>query len=90
MLVVFSTTTNSKRYGRNNHNRYFKDWANAQKEMDKQVETLVKDGARIVRTLDRMNVDKGFYEYQKDLQFKEENGEVYEMSLSVYDAYFED
>ena len=48
--------------------RYFKTWDNAKAELQGRLKGLTKDGYAIVtRKIDRMNTEKGFYEYQYDL-----------------------
>ena len=67
--------------------RYFCDWDKARKVMDEDVDICVEvlDGD-ITRTIDRMNVDKGFYMYEKSAKFA--NGET--CTWALIDAYFED
>lgn len=75
---------------KNTFDRYFHEWNNAQEVMDKEVNQHIKEGATLLRSVDRMNVAKGFYEYEKILEKKYENGEVFNFTYALIDAYFGD
>lgn len=72
--------------GRKTH-RYFHRWDKAKEEMDKDVAMCCKDlNGKVVQTIDRMNVAKGWYEYEKTAHFP--NGE--DCRWALLDGYFED
>lgn len=67
--------------------RYFKNYDKAKVELKADVERM-RDTchAKITERIDRMNVDKGFYEYEVRMTLA--NGET--ASLAILDGYFED
>jgi len=69
------------------HDRYFKNYDKAKEELKADVERM-RDicGGKVTERIDRMNVDKGFWEYEVRLTL--ENGET--ASLAIVDGYFED
>lgn len=69
------------------HDRYFKNYDKAKEELKADVERM-RDicGGKVTERIDRMNVDKGFYEYEVRMTL--ENGET--ASLAIVDGYFED
>lgn len=76
-----------KNFGGRKGHRYFRDWNNAKEEMDKDVAMCCKDlNGKVVKTIDRMNVSKGWYEYDKTAHFP--NGE--DCTWALLDGYFED
>jgi len=89
MFTIFTKKTNSSKYGKHTFDRYYKSWKNAKDEMDNEVNQWLGMGATIVWEIDRMNAEKGFYEYQTDLRL-EKDGEVYECSFALVDGYFQD
>ena len=90
MFSIYSKRVKSPKYGEGTpFDRYFHKWENAQKEMDEEVDEWLKEGAKIVRSWDEMNVAKGFYVYQKNLIWETEEG-TYEGTFAVVDGYFQD
>ena len=69
------------------HDRYFKNYDKAKEELKADVERM-RDicGGKVTERIDRMNVDKGFWEYEVRMTL--ENGET--ASLAIVDGYFED
>ena len=68
-------------------NRYFRKWDKAKAEMDKDVKDCCDHlGGHVIETIDRMNVAKGWYEYETKAKFP--NGEV--CTWALIDGYFED
>jgi len=67
--------------------RYFKDYDKAKAEL-KRDEERMRDvcGGKVAERIDRMNEDKGFYEYEVRMTLN--NGEA--CSLAIVDGYFED
>ena len=71
--------------------RYFKDYQNARKaiaEDVKRTKELFEEGGLDVKfeTIDRMNVDKGFWEYE--VRFTNMHGE--RVSYAIVDGHYED
>jgi hypothetical protein len=76
-----------KNFGGRKSNRYFRKWEKAKAEMNKDVQDCCASlGGKVIETIDRMNAEKGFYEYEKRAKFPD--GEV--CSWSLIDGYFED
>ena len=69
------------------HDRYFKNYDAAKRELKADVERM-RDvcGGKVTERIDRMNEDKGFYEYEVRMTL--ENGET--ASHAIVDGYFED
>ena len=69
------------------HDRYFRNYERARQEIKQDVERM-RDicGAKVTETIDRMNEDKGFWEYEVRMALP--NGET--ASLAIVDGYFED
>ena len=74
------------------HDRYFKDHDKAKAELNREVDAVVAwakeqmDYDLKVETIDRMNVEKGFYEYE--MRWTNMMGET--VSHAIVDGYFED
>ena len=82
MFTILHQDFNGRKY-----DRYFHNWDNAKKEMNKSIENTCKTlGGRVVGSVDRMNHEKGFYMYEKTAIFP--NGE--QCVWTLIDAYFED
>lgn len=76
-----------KRVGNRRFDRYYKNWENAQNAMEyEEVADFLNSGYIIKNRIDRMNNEKGFYEYEVTLT--KENEE--EVSLALIDGYFMD
>ena len=89
MFTILLKRVQSKEFGKIEFNRYFKDWDNAREVMDEEVARWINEGAKITTSLDRMNVAKGFYEYQKILKPREDEP-ITEVSYALIDGYFQD
>ena len=89
MFTILLKRVQSKEFGKIEFNRYFKDWDNAREVMDEEVARWFNEGAKITTSLDRMNVAKGFYEYQKILKPREDEP-ITEVSYALIDGYFQD
>ena len=79
-----------KNVGGRIHDRYFKDYDKAKAELKRDVESMrdVCDG-QVTERIDRMNVEKGFYEYE--VRMRVNTGTIVEQaSLAIVDGYFED
>ena len=76
-----------KNVGGRIHDRYFKDYDKAKTELKQDVERM-RDvcGGKVTERIDRMNEDKGFWEYEVRMTLN--NGE--KCTLAVIDGYFED
>lgn len=76
-----------KNVGGRIHDRYFKDYDKAKVELKADVERMrdICDG-QVTERIDRMNEDKGFYEYEVRMTL--DNGET--ASLAIVDGIFED
>lgn len=82
MFVIYT-----KSVGGRKHDRYFKSWENAKKELLTDLKCMTEQlGWKQTRKLDRMNEDKGFYEFEYNLITEE--GE--KVVLALIDSYFED
>ena len=82
MFVIYT-----KSVGGRKHDRYFKSWENAKKELLTDLKCMKEQlGWKQTRKLDRMNEDKGFYEFEYNLMTEE--GE--KVVLALIDSYFED
>ena len=69
------------------HDRYFKSYNKAKKELKADVERMRNVcGGKITERIDRMNKDKGFYEYEVRMTLA--NGE--QASHAIIDGHFED
>jgi len=79
-------TIYSKNVGGRIFDRYFHLWKNAEKLLLEELEGLKKSGWKVTRKTDKMNLEKGFWEYQYDLLTP--NGE--DATLSLLDGYFAD
>lgn len=81
-----------KNVGGRIHDRYFKDYDKAKAELKRDVDAVVawaKEHLNYdikVETIDRMNVEKGFYEYE--VRWTNMEGEA--VSHAIVDGYFED
>ena len=76
-----------KNVGGRIHDRYFKNYHKAKVELEADVERMCDIcHAKITERIDRMNVAKGFYEYEVRMTL--DNGET--ASLAIVDGYFED
>lgn len=72
--------------------RYFKSFNSAKECMLGEIESLKKvygAAARCVRNTDRMNTEKGFYEFEQVWEIETLNGKE-TMSFAIIDGYFED
>lgn len=79
--------TYTKSVGGRKHDRYFKSWENAKKELLADVNRMTTQlGWKLTGKLDRMNKDKGFYEFQYNLIT--DDGE--EVVMALVNSYFED
>lgn len=69
------------------HDRYFKNYKAAKRELNADVERM-RDVCvgKVTERIDRMNVDKGFWEYEVRMTL--ENGET--ATHAIIDGYFED
>jgi len=76
-----------KNVGGRVHDRYFKDYDKAKAELKRDVERM-RDvcGGKVTDCIDRMNEDKGFWEYE--VRMTTSDGE--QASLAIIDGYFED
>ena len=76
-----------KRVGGRGDDRYFKNYDKAKEELKADVQRM-RDicHAEVTERIDRMNADKGFYEYEVRMALP--NGET--ASLAIVDGYFED
>lgn len=82
MFVIYT-----KSVGGRKHDRYFKSWENAKKELLTDLKCMKEQlGWKQTRKLDRMNEDKGFYEFEYNLITEESEKVV----LALIDSYFED
>lgn len=70
--------------------RYFRDYDNAKTELKRDVESMCDVcGGKVTERIDRMNEDKGFYEYE--VRMRVNTGTIVEqVSLAIIDGYFED
>lgn len=81
-----------KNVGGRIHDRYFKDYDKAKAELKREVDGVVAWAKEVlnydikVETIDRMNVEKGFYEYE--MRWTNMEGEA--VSHAIVDGYFED
>ena len=66
--------------------RYFMDYDNARTELKRDVDVCAKFGGKVTERIDRMNEDKGFWEYEVRMTTCE--GE--QASFAIVDGYFED
>lgn len=89
MFTILLKKVESKEFGKIEYNRYFKSWSKAKEVMDEEVNNHINSGATIKRSLDRMNVAKGFYEYEKILKPREDET-ITEVSYALIDGYFQD
>ena len=89
MFTILLKRVQSKQFGRIEYNRYFKDWDNAREVMDEEVARWINEGAKITTNIDRMNVAKGFYAYEKILKPRE-NEPITEVAYALIDGYFQD
>jgi hypothetical protein len=89
MFTILLKRVQSKEFGKIEFNRYFKSWSKAKKVMDEEVNNRINSGATIKRSLDRMNIEKGFYEYEVILKPRE-NEPITEVSYALIDGYFQD
>lgn len=81
MFTIFRKTVNGKTF-----DRFFHKWENAQVAVEEEVGEFVnRYGWEIVRKIDRMNVEKGFYDFQYDIR----KGDM-KATLSLLDGYFID
>ena len=69
------------------HDRYFKNYDKAKAKLKQDVQRM-RDicHAEVTERIDRMNVEKGFYEYEVRMALPD--GET--ASLAIVDGYFED
>lgn len=89
MFTILLKRVQSKRFGKIESNRYFKNWDNAKAVMDEEVDSWINEGAKVTTNIDRMNIEKGFYEYEKILKPRE-NEPITEVSYALIDGYFQD
>lgn len=89
MFTILSKTSKSDEFGKNTFDRYYHSWDKAKEVLNKEVEELVKGGAKVVRSLDYFNAAKGFYVYQKDLKLKVKEFTM-EFTFALVDGYFQD
>jgi hypothetical protein len=75
-----------KRVGDIVFDRYYKKWGNAKDALEKEVADMLSVDCKITKRLDRMNHEKGFYEYEVCL--KTYLGE--DACLALIDGYFID
>lgn len=75
-----------KNVGGRVHDRYFKNYDKAKSELLADVERMKSYGVTEWETIDRMNTDKGFYEYE----WRAKNFDGEQVSLAIVDGYFED
>ena len=79
--------TYTKSVGGRKHDRYFKSWENAKKKLLADLNRMTTQlGWKLTGKLDRMNKDKGFYEFQYNLIT--DDGE--EVVVALVNSYFED
>lgn len=74
-----------KNVGGRIHDRYFKDYDKAEAELKSDVERMLP-GGKVTERIDRMNHDKGFYEYEVRMT----TGDGEQASFAIIDGYFED
>lgn len=76
-----------KNVGGRIHDRYFKDYDKAKAELNSDVDRM-RDvcGGKVTERIDRMNRDKGFYEYEVRMT----TGDGEQASFAIIDGYFED
>lgn len=89
MFTIYLKETKSPKWAKSRFDRYYQSWDNAKAEMDKEVQEWLDGGAKLVRSIDKMNVSKGFYVYQKELVWETEDGEI-EGTFALIDGYFQD
>lgn len=76
-----------KNVGGRGVDRYFKDYAAARRELHADVQRMRENcGGKVTERIDRMNVEKGFYEYEVRMT----TGEGEAASFAIVDGYFED
>lgn len=81
MFTIFRKTVNG-RY----HDRFFRSWENAKCALIDEVDEFVsRYGWEIIRKIDKMNIEKGFYDFQYDIR----KGGM-KATLSLLDGYFID
>lgn len=87
-FIILREVAYSDKYGRNPWDRYFRSWDNAKKVMDEEVQEYTKkSGFTLVRKLDRMNVEKGFYEYEATLEKEYDEGKT-TLTFAIVGGYF--
>ena len=87
-FIILTRSAYSDKYGRNSWDRYFHSWDNAKKVMDGEVQEYTKkNGFTLVRKLDRMNVEKGFYEYEATLEKEYSEGKA-TLTFAIVGGYF--
>ena len=89
MFTIYLKETKSPKWAKSRFDRYYQSWDNAKAEMDKEVQEWLDGGAKLVCSIDKMNVSKGFYVYQKELVWETEDGKV-EGTFALIDGYFQD
>ena len=78
-------TIYSKSVGGRKHDRYYKLWENAKKELLTDLKRMTEQlGWKQINKTDEFNADKGFYQYN----LITDEGE--EVVMSLIHAYFED
>ena len=90
MFTIYLKEVKSPKWAKSRFDRYYQSWDNAKAQMDKEVQEWLDDGAKLVRSIDRMNVAKGFYVYQKELEKVNASGEKLEATFALVDGYFQD
>ena len=75
-----------KNIGGRKFNRYYQNWENAKKQLESDLSDLVNRGCKITSHRDRMNVAKGWYDY--DYSLVTDEGE--DAELSLVENYFAD
>lgn len=89
MFTILSRVVYTKKYGRSVYNRYYQSRERAQHKMDNEAKFYLSNGYwKLERQIDRMNHEKGFYEYEIWLRSTDDKEET--MILALLDGHFED
>ena len=90
MFTILSKVVYSEKYGRSVFDRYYQSYQKAEEKMKREAEFYKSNGHwKLVRRLDRMNHEKGFYE--NEYHFKSTDGKPEAtLVLALIDGYFED
>ena len=89
MFTILTKRSKSEDFGVSTFDRYYRSWDKAKKVLNEEVEELVRDGAKVVSSLDYFNAAKGFYVYQKNLVL-EIKGFKMKFMFALIDGYFQD